>query len=143
MAHQIYHNTAKKSIIAILMIWLFLGYSVYARTPNDPFVSQWSYTDTKLFEAWDLATGSSDVVVAIIDNGFDTFHPELIENAWKNVREIPDNGIDDDKNGYVDDVWGWNFVGVDADGSGGLTEEELKGNNDPRPEVTNITPQDI
>jgi cell wall-associated protease len=51
------------------------------------------------------------VIVAIIDSGTETFHEDLRENIWVNDDEIPDNGIDDDKNGYVDDVHGWSFIG--------------------------------
>lgn len=51
------------------------------------------------------------VVVAIIDSGIDVEHPDLKDNIWTNPGEIPDNGIDDDKNGYIDDVHGWNFIG--------------------------------
>ena len=52
---------------------------------NDPLADQWSYRDVKVFDAWDQATGSRDVVVAVIDNGFDTFHPELAANVWRNI----------------------------------------------------------
>ena len=60
------------------------------------------------------------VVVGVLDSGVEVDHPGLINNMWKNPNEIPNNGIDDDKNGYVDDVYGWNFIGgktadVDAD----------------------------
>jgi subtilisin family serine protease len=51
------------------------------------------------------------VVVAVIDSGIDTLHEDLKEILWKNPGEIPGNGIDDDKNGYVDDIYGWNFLG--------------------------------
>lgn len=51
------------------------------------------------------------VVVAVIDSGIDTLHEDLKEILWKNPKEIPGNGIDDDGNGYVDDVYGWNFIG--------------------------------
>jgi subtilisin family serine protease len=51
------------------------------------------------------------VVVAIIDSGIDIQHEDLVENLWVNEGEIPDNGIDDDNNGYIDDVHGWNFIG--------------------------------
>jgi subtilisin family serine protease len=50
------------------------------------------------------------VVVAVIDSGIDTTHEDLKEIIWHNPGEIPGNGIDDDKNGYVDDVNGWNFL---------------------------------
>lgn len=51
------------------------------------------------------------VIVAVIDSGIDTTHEDLRNVLWKNTREIPGNGIDDDKNGYVDDIYGWNFLG--------------------------------
>lgn len=156
MAHYVYHNKAKKSSLrplnrsvlerlGIFFFFVFFTFpaTVLARVPNDPEVSQWSFTDVKAFDAWELATGSSEVVVAVIDNGFDTFHPELFDNVWKNEDEIPDNGRDDDNNGYIDDVWGWNFVGVDRNGDGAFTEEELSGNNDPRPDVLGITVAEI
>ena len=63
---------------------------------------------------------SRTVIVAVIDSGVDIEHEDLQDVIWKNEAEIPDNGIDDDKNGYIDDVYGWNFIGgangnVDAD----------------------------
>src|SRR5437879_10823099 len=61
-----------------------------------------------------------DVIVAVIDSGIDIDHEDLKDVIWINTKEIPGNGIDNDKNGYVDDVYGWNFIGgkngnVDAD----------------------------
>jgi subtilisin family serine protease len=70
--------------------------------------------------AWPLSQGSKDIVVAVIDTGADTLHPILHENLWTNPGETgldaqgkdkSTNGIDDDKNGYIDDVHGWNFAG--------------------------------
>lgn len=58
---------------------------------------------------------SRPVIVAVLDSGVDIEHEDLIENIWTNVDEIPDNNIDDDNNGYIDDVNGWNFIGA-ADG---------------------------
>lgn len=54
---------------------------------------------------------SNTVIVAVIDSGIDTLHEDLKPVLWRNLREIPGNGIDDDKNGYIDDIYGWNFLG--------------------------------
>ncbi len=117
--------------------------NVHAKIPNDPFVQQWGFHDTGVYDAWNVSIGSRDTVVAIIDNGFDTFHPDLRANAWRNVNERPDNGIDDDKNGYIDDVYGWNFVQEDTDGDGVISEDETKGNNNPRPNVDDLQPEEL
>lgn len=76
----------------------------------------------KVPEGWQYATdngkrpgGSSDVVIAVIDTGVDYNHLDLRNNIWINSAEIPDNGIDDDGNGYIDDVYGWDCVGNDKD----------------------------
>lgn len=61
-------------------------------------------------EAWKLSTDASSIIIAIIDQGIDVQHPDLVENLWTNPREIPGNGIDDDGNDLVDDIHGWNFV---------------------------------
>jgi len=82
-----------------------------ARTPDDTFYGrQWYTQRIRMEEAWDVSVGSSDVTVAVIDTGVDIGHEDLKDNIWTNSGEIPDNGIDDDENGYVDDVHGWNFV---------------------------------
>lgn len=116
------------AVILFLLSFFLFAESAFALQPNDPYFSQWAYMDIGIYKAWDRTTGSKGVVVAVIDNGFDTFHPDLHDNVWKNNDEIADNGFDDDQNGYIDDVWGWNFV---------------DNNNDPRPSVENLGPLDL
>jgi subtilisin family serine protease len=106
-------------------------------TPNDPnyYPEQWAlHNDSQWYpvpgggsksgttgcdanapEAWDLNTGSSEVIVAVIDTGVDYNHLDLEDNMWENPNEIPDNGIDDDDNGYIDDIYGYDFDFSDDD----------------------------
>lgn len=78
---------------------------------NDPAISQaWGLKKTDAARAWSLTRGSRDIIVAVIDTGIDVNHEDIKNNLWKNPGEIPGNGIDDDKNGFIDDVYGWNFV---------------------------------
>ena len=78
--------------------------------PNDPQIAkQYHLKQIEAFNAFKLHLGRPDVVIAVTDDGFDLDHEDL-RNSWHvNSREIPDNGIDDDNNGYIDDVVGWNF----------------------------------
>ena len=133
-----------KPIIYIALCGLFLFPQITsARIPNDPNAKQWAYEDIKAYEAWDYTTGSKEVIVAVIDNGFDTFHPDLVDNIWINKGEVRGNGIDDDMNGFIDDIWGWNFVPEDTNGDGYMDEQEYKGNNNPRPPVDSLTQDEI
>lgn len=71
--------------------------------------------DIDALEAWGVTTGSHDVIIGVIDSGVDYLHEDLVGNIWTNEGEIPGNGIDDDLNGYVDDVHGYDFVNNDGD----------------------------
>ena len=87
-----------------------------ASTPNDPYWPyEWHMVDIKADQAWNTVKGDPSVVVAVMDTGLDHNHPDLAPNAWTNPGEIPGNGIDDDHNGYVDDVYGWDFAYGDND----------------------------
>ena len=106
--------------------------------PGDAlFTSQWHHhntgqgggqvdADIDTTGAWDFTQGDPDIVIAIIDDGFDLDHEDLAPNVYTNPGEIPGNGIDDDGNGYVDDVNGWDFACFDHPPPG-------CGDNDPRP----------
>lgn len=100
--------------------------------PNDPlFANQWALQndgtgiegfsgavagdDIGVLGAWDVTIGDPSIVVADIDTGYRFDSPDLGSVAWENPGEIPGNGIDDDHNGYVDDVHGWDFVGENAE----------------------------
>lgn len=104
------------------------NYIVYAvDTPTDPFFSsQWSLhntgqtggtydADIDATEAWSIQTGDNSVVIAVIDSGVDYTHEDLSSNIWINPDEIPNDGIDNDGNGYIDDSLGWDFYNNDND----------------------------
>ncbi len=78
--------------------------------PNDPKRSQqWALDVIKANDAWDISWGSHEIVVAVIDTGIDLSHEDLQANKWVNSKEVAGNGVDDDNNGYVDDINGWDF----------------------------------
>ncbi|MBI2500523.1 MAG: S8 family serine peptidase [Deltaproteobacteria bacterium] len=83
--------------------------------PTDPqYDLQWSHQITEAEAGWDFQTGSHEVVVAVIDNEIGWTHEELVSRIWANPSDVAD-GIDNDGNGYVDDVRGWDFSGGDND----------------------------
>lgn len=108
---------------------------VMARTTNDPgYRDLWGLENTgqaggavgvdiDAREAWATTTGDPRLIVAVIDTGVDISHPDLAGNVWRNPGEIPGNGIDDDRNGYVDDVHGWDFHNGDATVFDSATED--------------------
>lgn len=90
--------------------------------PDDPDISQqWALQAIGAPSAWETLADASSVVVAVLDSGVDITNPDLADNIWSNKKEIPGNGTDDDNNGYIDDVNGWNFI---------------EDSNDPRPQIT-------
>ncbi|MGB0402625.1 MAG: S8/S53 family peptidase [Salibacteraceae bacterium] len=88
----------------------------FRKSPNDPsFVAQWSLKAIEAEKAWDISTGgftkdNQQIVLAVIDDGFVLNQDDMGGRYWKNESEIPNNNIDDDNNGYVDDYHGWNSL---------------------------------
>lgn len=74
---------------------------------NNTTSGQWGLWKINAREAWDISTGDEKITVAIVDDGVSIFHPDLYDNIWRNPNEIAGNGIDDDNNGYIDDIYGW------------------------------------
>jgi len=113
-----------------------------ATFPNDPgFPQQWALHNTNdadidAPEAWDIQTGNPNLVIGVIDTGVDYNHPDLVGNIWTNPGEIAGDGIDNDNNGYIDDIRGWDFAyndnnPSDVDGHGTHVSGTIagKGNN--------------
>ncbi len=98
-------------------------------TPNDPdYPLLWGLNNTGQTggtpdadidapEAWDIETGNPNTVIGVLDTGVDYNHPDLVDNIWTNPGEIAGDGIDNDSNGYIDDVRGWDFAYNDNDPS--------------------------
>ena len=110
-------------ITTIVFAALFLGATAFAQNSKNEVPKNWyqldpattGYNGISLQKAYDLVKAkklkSKRVIVAVIDSGIDTTHEDLKPILWTNPKEIPGNGIDDDKNGYIDDLHGWNFLG--------------------------------
>ena len=95
-------------------------YASGVRTPSDPlYTRQWALRSARVAPAWTTATGG-DVTVAVVDSGLDLSNPDLAGNVWTNPGEVAGNGVDDDANGFVDDVHGVDTVGHDGDPADGL-----------------------
>jgi cell wall-associated protease len=117
--------------VTIFIFLLLLNFSVFAQLQNRAIPLNWFLLDPQKDSVQGLSVEKTystllrnlparDVIVAIIDSGIDIDHEDLKDVIWLNENEISGNGIDDDKNGYVDDIHGWNFIGgkygnVDAD----------------------------
>jgi serine protease len=83
---------------------------------NDPqAISQWHLDSLHCAQAWDLSRGDASIVIGIVDTGVELTHPDLQANIWTNPHEIANDGIDNDNNGYIDDVHGWDFGNDDPD----------------------------
>lgn len=119
---MIMNKKALASLLAGFVLCLLAGQSTMAQgTQKKETPKGWHLMDKEkdgyygisLQKAYEFVKGkkSTQIIVAIIDSGIDTLHEDLKEVLWHNPKEIPGNGIDDDNNGYVDDVYGWNFLG--------------------------------
>jgi hypothetical protein len=102
---------------------------LFVTLPNDSDLAlQWSIDGLRGHSpagAWDLEKSNASVVIGILDTGVDLGHPDLASKIWTNPGEIPANGLDDDANGYVDDVHGWDFGNDDADANPAPMFDEL------------------
>lgn len=109
--------------ISLFLLLTCLSFGLFAHDslaliPSDTYyTNQWYLGQINAVNAWDKVRESPDKIIAVIDSGVQINHPDLVDNIWVNTKEIPDNGIDDDHNGYVDDVNGWDFVNNVADPS--------------------------
>lgn len=99
----------------------------------DPLVSeQWGLSSIGALDLGKLPPARAEIIVAVLDTGIDYLHEDLIGNLWNNPKEIPGNGIDDDGNGYIDDIIGWDFASNDNkpyDLSVGVKDMLFKGGN--------------
>ncbi|HEX2617246.1 MAG TPA: S8 family serine peptidase, partial [Flavobacteriales bacterium] len=104
----------------------------FRAVPNDTeYGQQWQHQNIGSEAAWDITTGgltaSGDTIVVCIVENCDLPHPDLIGNAWFNRQEVPNNGLDDDANGYIDDFRGWDADAQDDNVYGGGHGTEVAG----------------
>lgn len=113
----------KKLLIAAAFYAGFATIAAQTATPNDKDQKTWYHKDYATTKVYGVNTENAykfleskglkpkTVVVGVLDSGVEVDHPGLAKNMWKNPNEVPNNGKDDDGNGYVDDIFGWNFLG--------------------------------
>ena len=114
----------KKIITSFFVVFtFFIGSSQAAIVPNDPFFSnQWYLSKIRADSAWEKITDSPHTVIAVIDSGIQIDHPDLKNNIWINTKEIAGDDLDNDHNGFIDDIFGWDFVNNVPDPSPKFTE---------------------
>lgn len=96
--------------------------------PNDEHIKDQTYLQQIMaLQAWPYTIGKREVTVAVLDTGVDINHPDLADNIWQNQFEIPGNNVDDDHNGYIDDMNGWDFVTGTPDPMPKLTDDANPG----------------
>lgn len=147
-----------KNLIGPVVLWLFLLIS-------GPFASGQEYTQDSIPENWFLLDPETDhvqgvsvektyntllkgkpsrtVIVAVLDSGVDPEHEDLRDVMWVNEKEVPGNRVDDDKNGYTDDIHGWNFIGGDSANVSADTYELTREYARLKPKYENATPKSI
>jgi len=98
----------RKKFFILCLLLVFVPNSVFA-------INQWYLNAIHVSEAWKNTKGSPEVVVAILDTGLDINHPDIMQNLWVNTDELAGDGIDNDGNGYIDDINGWDFINSTPD----------------------------
>ena len=99
-----------------------------AAIPDDPEVGEQRLLETiRAFDAWDVEEGNTNVVIGISDSGVLQSHEDLKDNIYVNTLEVPDNGVDDDNNGYIDDYRGYNFTTLEDGTLPGDTDNKTEG----------------